>query len=231
MAFTVFTDATLADANEIMENFYWIAKDTRLPRGGTNLDPTNGAYDIGSATYPWETVFCSTLDYSGTLSSDNMWLLVSDITLSTSTDRVEFTGLNGAIDDIYRIIISGKTEFLYYYLNLNGASSVSYSYRSYSTDYNSFGFVDSSGGDSNIRLNGYGPESHVDILIIPDAGYGKTVKAEYQNNNAISSGVGEFYHGMLGAYANLTATLTSIQISSTTITASTNIKLFRAKNV
>jgi hypothetical protein len=123
-----------------MDNFYTISQGDRLPRGGTNLDPTTGVYNIGDSTYYWDEVYCNTLDAPR---PSNIDYLITRHILTTAAQSVEFTGLtdqynyelrlkysnmNGPSTSIYllingitaggfggiRAIVDGKTDTAYY---------------------------------------------------------------------------------------------------------------------
>lgn len=229
MSFTVFTDGTLADANEVMDNFYWICNGDRLPRGGAGLDPTNGAYDIGSSVYYWSTVYCDALDYSGTLTSDTMWLLLSDLVMTTGSIRLEVSGLNGDLEDLYKISYIGADTLLVIF---NGDSSAAYQWtvRSYAQDF----WKQETQNDSNyFQMSGWlVAPIHSELTIIPDSGYAKQVIYEWESGNNVSLIADDYQFGIGTVNANITGTLTSIVFySAATITADYSIKIFRAKNV
>jgi hypothetical protein len=90
---------------EMNYNFYHVAQGSVLPRGGTSLVPTDSVYDIGSSTYPWDSVYvnsvhCSSTSYTGT---NLLWTKLTDVYFSTGNAtttttphiRAEISGLNG----------------------------------------------------------------------------------------------------------------------------------------
>jgi hypothetical protein len=132
MPFTVFTESTTAYANEVMDNFYTIAQGDRLPRGGANLDPTTGVYNIGSASYYWDEVFCQSIDLSN---SNKLETLISRQILSAAAQSVEFTGLAG--DTNYELKLkyhnmAGASTGIY--LLVNGVTAASFGMTRYTVD-------------------------------------------------------------------------------------------------
>ena len=123
MPFTIFQNSTTAYANEVIDNFYFIAQGNRLPRGGANLEETNSVFDLGSSNYYWKQVHCNTFNINQTVSSSNLFNKILNQE-DTSTSRIEITGLNG---DNNNLIISiygvPATVTSYINLHLNGNST------------------------------------------------------------------------------------------------------------
>jgi len=90
MAFTIFTSGTVAYANEVMDNFYHISDGDRMPRGGVSLTSADSTYDIGSAAFKWNNIYCNTLDLAGIVVGD-IWQLQTEVTLSSTATSVEMT--------------------------------------------------------------------------------------------------------------------------------------------
>ena len=61
--FYVFQTNTVAYANQLMDNFYYLGGD-RMPYTETaagSLTAVDATYDLGSATYRWDDVYCDNL--------------------------------------------------------------------------------------------------------------------------------------------------------------------------
>jgi hypothetical protein len=129
MAFTVFTNSTTAVASEVNDNFYFVAQGNRLPRTGNSLTETTGVYDVGSATYKWNTLFtnslsCANLNISGSITSEYMLgpeYLYEE--LSCASSRIEITGLNGESCDAYEVYVN-ISAYKPLYIWPNGDSNV-----------------------------------------------------------------------------------------------------------
>jgi len=129
--FNIFVNGTLADATQVMQNFYHVGQEDRLPMGGSSLDPTTSVFDLGEDNYIWQNTFCNTLYVYDSISASNVWIQQGSIEVTTPTDRIEITGLNGdasnafLIDVIFRTSTTGSSQLNMY---INGDSSASYSY-------------------------------------------------------------------------------------------------------
>lgn len=163
MPFTVFVESTTAYANEVMDNFYTIAQGDRLPRGGANLDPTTGAYNIGSASYYWDEVYCKTVDISN---SNKLETLVSRQILSAAAQSVEFLGLddrhNYEIRLKYNNMAGHSTSV---YLLLNSVTGTGISIMQSIVEYKSGSIIFAStysSSISNIKLNYNYPTTTMD---------------------------------------------------------------------
>ena len=231
MAFTIFTDSTTADANQVMANFTHIAKGDRLPRGGTSLDATTSTYNLGSSTYYWSTVFCDTLDYSGTLTTNKMWMLLADVMLTAGSTRVEISGLNGDMEGAYKIVYVGYDNMKFI---LNNVSSASYAYSFKQYGNTLWDFIPTQETSSTYFSLTPSPLSPIkaEIFISPDSGYTKTVRWEVQNGNSVNVLSDDYYFVAGVCNANITGTLTSITFYlNFADTANCTLKVYRAKNV
>lgn len=142
MAWTTLVNSTTADAVEVNNNFYWISQGTRLPMSGTSLNPVDGTYDIGSSTYKWANAFFDDLTVNddlvvgGEISTTNktIWQLESRVELSATSQRIEFSGLNGDDSIEYQIWIraihgyaqDSATANIGIFITFNGDSAANY---------------------------------------------------------------------------------------------------------
>jgi len=230
MAFTIFSNSTTADANEVMGNFALIAKGDRLPRGGANLDPTTSVYNIGSSTYKWNYIYCDNLNFTGTITTDQTWTLISSQTITAPSTRIEFTGLNGDVDKMYKLIMTNPN--VYIYITMNGVSAAS----SYSWDgvrYSSAFDTSTSGLTGGIYAQKefagiLNAPNYCEILISADSGYNKPVMCKFKTLFGYTLGENGFTYGVMTD----TSTITSIQLHGTVyVTATTMIYLYRLANV
>lgn len=112
MAFSIFTSGA-SDADAVNANFYHIAQGTRLPRGGTSLDPTTGIYDVGSGTYKWNSFFvnslsCANLNITGSFTSNQGFIVEQNFNCMTNEERLRNFVIN----------LSGADNVDYYLLHL-----------------------------------------------------------------------------------------------------------------
>jgi hypothetical protein len=136
MSFTVFQNSTTADATEVNANFYFVAQGSRLPMTQTaagSLTAVDATYDLGSATYTWNNLFCENIYINGTITTvdKKLKILVAEVTLSTGASSIEFTGLNGDADLEYEIILSvnGSATSEAPLLIINGDSAANYGHQ------------------------------------------------------------------------------------------------------
>jgi hypothetical protein len=132
MAFKVFTDGTTASADEVNDNFYALFQGDRLPMtitaGGT-LTAASAAGNIGSATYPWNNLYCGNI-YVNSLSvtTPYMFSLKAQVTCTTTTSAISFTGLNGDSAEIIKIDANMPDHGMGYIkiFYINGDSATNY---------------------------------------------------------------------------------------------------------
>ena len=93
MSFYIFNKYDFISSIEMNANFRWIADGSYLPRGGDGLKPTDGVYDIGSASDIWDTLYCSELNFDTTITSGNQLYRVIAETLIDTTANSSRTGL------------------------------------------------------------------------------------------------------------------------------------------
>lgn len=128
MSFHILLNSTTADASDVNDNFYHVAQGSRLPMGGNSLAYTNGAYDLGSASYKWNNLYCNNINVTGNLA--NTWNKIYSDELASNTTRIEISGLDGDTDINYYLICRFKSPntTCTYYLTFNGDSSATYGY-------------------------------------------------------------------------------------------------------
>jgi hypothetical protein len=85
-------NSTTADSSDINDDFYHIGQGSRSPYSGVLLSKTTAAYDIGSGTYKWDSVYCNNVKYYN--SSIGSIKILSTILVSSSVERVEFTSIS-----------------------------------------------------------------------------------------------------------------------------------------
>lgn len=96
MAWTVLTNSTTADADEVMDNYYYIRQGDLMPLGGANMTSTDAAYDLGSSTYAWDNGHIETLH--------NLTISTTRIVNAGTTDLQGNVSIGGDV-----VIAAGKT--------------------------------------------------------------------------------------------------------------------------
>lgn len=99
MSFSVLYESTTADYSVVNANFQYIANGSIYPMGGTNLDNTTGVDNLGSATYPWKTIYANRLKQTYPY-----WTLITELTITSATTSIQISGLNGDVDKQYLLI-------------------------------------------------------------------------------------------------------------------------------
>ena len=132
MSFTRFLENHTITASEMNNNFYHCSQGDWLPMGGTDLNYTSGVYDLGSDTYKWDQVYLQNINISGDLKNTWNFLTSYEINaVNTYTARIEFTGLNGDIDQIYLLkgnfVVTSTGDWCQ--MRINGDSSSSYGFQ------------------------------------------------------------------------------------------------------
>lgn len=131
MAFTIFVTNTVADATELMDNFYYLGGD-RLPYTGNSLTAIDNTYDLGSSSYKWVDVFCNNFEAPDSIATTESWVYVASETLSATASTIEITGLNYDEMEIYFYAQLNHTSATY--MIFNGDSAGSYGYYEYFVD-------------------------------------------------------------------------------------------------
>lgn len=126
MAFSVFTQATTISADDVNNNFYHIGQGNFTPRDGLLLEETSGALTLGSDTYKWNTLYCEHLHASS--SNEPCWHMITEVTITSNTTAVTFSGLNGDSGILYELqhMIKLPTYLSVVRLIFNGDSSTNY---------------------------------------------------------------------------------------------------------
>jgi len=132
MPFTVFTSSTTAYANEVMDNFYHVAQGDRLPMGGALLEPTASVFNLGSAAYKWDEVYCTEINATHISKIET---LIQKTVFSTAGQSIEISGLTGdawyELRCSFPMILGSGTKI---YMILNGNTGAVY-YGGYYTSY------------------------------------------------------------------------------------------------
>ena len=131
MPFDTFVSGTTAYATEVMENFYWVGRGTRLPYGGASLEATTAVYNLGTTTARWNNVYCHNIDISGTITSTTeIQGKIAGYLASGAVSRVEITGLNGNDVNSWQIFCFWYSDTVTTYkMHINGDSSAAYAFR------------------------------------------------------------------------------------------------------
>lgn len=134
MAYTRLENKTKGVASQVQANFEYIGSGNLLPKGGNNLDYTTGVYDLGSDVSKWNNLYVNSITNKYNEELHNFENIVN-YTLDSSTSRVEFSGLNGDNDIIYKINCRFLATSLLVstnsiYLHCNGDSGSNYGYES-----------------------------------------------------------------------------------------------------
>lgn len=218
MAFTVFHTGDTASATEVMNNFYHIFQGDRLPRGGANLEPTTGVYDIGSSAYRWNNVFCESI-IGDTINSTNHQIFrkITSVDIGQSATSYDITGLNNAISRIYYLDIklqssvSETSGASYIKLGINNDSTQSYGYR---LKFGATGYTISSIAQSiflsqmAVTTSAY---CGISVILYSTPGFATVGEVMFFKFSISSSIVPSSYFGGFFTWKG-TATLSSIQI-------------------
>ena len=126
-AFTYFANGEIVDADKFTTNYKVVGSGDLLPRGGASLFPTTSVYNLGSDGFRWNEVHSYIIDTADEIGGT--FNLVSSVLISTSSDRIEFSGL---IDNNYYLTVkflndsTSSDETLLFF---NGDSATNYGYQ------------------------------------------------------------------------------------------------------
>jgi hypothetical protein len=132
MAYVKVQQYNTMSSSEMNANFQYIGSGTKLPAQNQDLENTNGSLNLGSSTYRWNTLYADNSNFSGTVS--NTWTRIASTTLDSESTSIEFSGLNGDTDIMYKLIayVTGQGMSVASIENkivLNQDSSSSYGYQ------------------------------------------------------------------------------------------------------
>ena len=133
MAYTLLEKGHTVSATDFDNNFKHVGQGDLLPRGGTLLETTDGAYDLGSDSYKWNNVHVQNLEIQSGGEVQHCMNLIAETTLTATASSIEFTGLNGETDEIYEIICNIKgyaTGTMWMYLNSDSQAN-NYGFQQY----------------------------------------------------------------------------------------------------
>ena len=129
--YKVFQKYTIISSDEMNGNFSYIANGDLIPHGGINLDPTTSIYDLGSDIYKWKTIYAENVTASSVTVDGDTFIKISETIITSSAISIEFSGLNGDVDNIY--VLAGQLTFAGYSTTtgivnmiINGDSSAAY---------------------------------------------------------------------------------------------------------
>ena len=109
MPFHDLTNSFTAFADNIMDNWYWIADGNRLPRGAGSMTTIDSTYDLGSSSNKWKNLYATNLYINDSITCSNIIRKIYSVEQTAgSTNRIAVTGLNG---DSYDYIIMASARF------------------------------------------------------------------------------------------------------------------------
>ena len=150
--FTVFNSGGDINANEWMSNYYVVGQENFLPRGGSTLSPTNSVYNLGSSSHKWNNIFINNLPTVTSIS--DTFNLISNITLSSAANSIEFTGLGTVSDTTYYLTFrlfndTSSTDDITLFFNNDSSTTYGKSYFKWSNSSESY---DVAGTQSGIDI-------------------------------------------------------------------------------
>lgn len=130
--YKVFQKGTTITAFQMNDNFRYVGSIDLMPLGSTTLIPTSGVYDLGSDVYRWRNISIEDFTAATVEINANSFYKIAEYVLSAPVTSIEFSGLSGDSDNLYKIIgtfyvqtqTAGLTSRVL--CILNGVSSVSY---------------------------------------------------------------------------------------------------------
>ena len=228
MAYTLLEKGHTISATDFDNNYKHVGQGDLLPRGGTLLETTDGAYDLGFESYKWNDVHVQNLEIQSGGEVQHCMNLIAETTLTATASSIEFTGLNGETDEIYEIICNLKayaTTAARLYLNEDSLTS------NYGFQY----IFESGAGITAARSLAY---NGIYLVVIgydtTTALYTKAKFTTYANNDPklflgkINSNVGDTYireFWQAGYVWNNTDTLTSMKFTGN-FDPGTNIQIW-----
>jgi hypothetical protein len=224
MAYNWIVQSTTTDATEVNANFQEVGSGSRLPTliTDTGAFNTTSVYDLGSSTYRWGTVYANNIDVSGTVS--NTWNRIALSEIASATGSIEFTGLNGDTDIMYKLIcriVDGENVVLNYNMIFNGDSSGSYGYQylaGQSTSVFALRLTSQTamlvGSDSSNTTPSY---CFSETLLYAKTGYERLALTDFLREGNGTYILQNFYLGQI--WSDTSSTITSIKIYADTTTA------------
>lgn len=103
MAYTLFEKGHTISATDFNNDYYHVGQGDLLPRQGILLEETSGIYDLGSNAYRWNNVHVNNIELQTGGEVQHCMNLIAEHTLTATASSIEFTGLNGSVDEIYEI--------------------------------------------------------------------------------------------------------------------------------
>jgi len=222
MAFTHFTNGTLANADEVNNNFYYIAQGDRLPIATATMGYTDGAFNIGATATTWanlyaDNIYCTNLNITGSVSSSSVRNILMSLSESAGTS-FEFTGLQGDTEKEYylycgfKCAASGATLSI----NFNGISGTSY-YHQYN------GGIQSGVSSCTLIVNSGSQTASIFCNIYANSGNNRLILANM--SSPTPWGIYMYNAFML---ANTSDEITSLKITTSNTITNINIQLWQS---
>jgi len=207
MAWTRLTNSTTADADEVHADFVEIRSGSLLPmKLSTSASTTDGAYDLGSATYRWANVHAKNIYKLLTVSS----------ALADTATAINITGLNNNLFEEYEISMFARINFNGPGNNINlifnGDTSTAYGYF-WGLIYTTTSIFTTQ--QSMIVGLAQGANTICKIRLHLFAKYGYKTIVDGKIDTCLDAGTGTATgspHMVSGFYGPATATLTSLKI-------------------
>jgi len=251
MPLIVFKDSTTADAQDMNDNFNFIAAGSILPMTQTSegkLVSVDSAYDYGASATTWQKLHTVKVDANSITSTKALWRLVSETTLTATAAGIEFTGLNGdAYEEMMLLgrVVTDSTSMTsdhVFFVTMNGVSTTSeYAVQRVSSFIRTVGSTKTETASNS--TSAYGLELHVKKTGVQE----HTATAQYMFKTNVFTKTGQnrvstsrsmsgsattalSSNAYGGIWFDTTATITSIkfEITSVSFQANTNIQLWSA---
>lgn len=217
MPYVKVESGNIGSSSEMNANFQWIGQGDKLPKGGQSLSATDGVYDLGSDSKRWGTVYLDEIPSVTTLK--NTWYRIATAEITATTSSVEFTGLNGDTDAMYRILFFTRYRQQDITIFFNNDSSESYGLQQMNGTRHDVihGLRYIPGYQTYLPLIRWvgevGQSNFYDVLIYAKTGYERIIKSRAMGFISYTSpsvmwNVG-FSHGV---WNNTTDTITSIKL-------------------
>jgi len=129
--YSITANNTVPYPDEINDDFYHCAQGTVYPMDGNYLSYTTGSVNIGNSTTVWKTIYANNItNTSINYTVGQTWKIAAEFIFTSTTGRVEISGLNGDVDTDYKIFVyMNNNANSTYWLYPNGNSSYSTCYQ------------------------------------------------------------------------------------------------------
>jgi hypothetical protein len=233
--FTTFAAGTIVDANEMNGNFSYVGNGHWLPMGGNSLENTNGSYNIGSVDYRWKTLYA---DEIRLMQGGGISRSISGryyLQLSTATQAIEITGLNGESNLFNELIFrtvhgAAHSSSVYLYINSDSVATCMFRYAEHVGGTQSTAVTLTAGVPIYTSHSaGTGQIGLFEMQFIYVNGYKNIFHGTRCDDVSGTNVYNQVYFG--GYYTIATATLTSLKIIAPTASAlgaGTVVELFQS---